>query len=361
MSKKPATKVDSSLWRQINLFRNQMLDDVLTEIGEKYNISAEELLKKAVRRFKRDYFPALANDEALFFQEYDRFLINDKPPFPKEWMKRDKRLWSVIGNSKSHFIPVINHLCETAFKYKESRELSTKFDIGPNNVLVKPDYEVLTKKLGVSESTVRAYVAAFIKFGIIGEVGQDSHHIMIYSIGRFIKWEGNKHRLVLFITKGMMKELRAFTIRKNDAHNKAENRTRVSENIPTKSSQITDQRQATINTNKKQLMDLPKGYNPQIDEVINYFIHSVKTHRGIIPVIAKGKARGVIKSLLRQIDDADELKACIDFYATDNSNNTKFERANINITMWLSENSFNKFRASRTSKYADIDARAIRC
>ena len=81
----------------------------LEEIKDKDIDSTFTYRREVVRQFKKSVRKAVEEFLKSFDHEYELELRRDNDMFPTKWMTKDKALWSVIGNRKSIFIPLLNY------------------------------------------------------------------------------------------------------------------------------------------------------------------------------------------------------------------------------------------------------------
>jgi hypothetical protein len=145
-------------------------------------------------------------------------------------MSKDKALWSVIGDEKSIFIRLLNHLWSSRLSINESKQFSIRLGAGKAEmtngegeqatrdfVLIREiDYKVLGRELNTSKSTIYNYIKAFVRPGILKQLRKDGPRgKIVYAVGYFQPFKTkNKSgfKYIPFVNGKMKPALRKFNV-----------------------------------------------------------------------------------------------------------------------------------------------------
>ncbi|HUK99780.1 MAG TPA: hypothetical protein VLX29_02875 [Nitrospirota bacterium] len=202
----------------------------IEEVKDKGNDFTFSIRREVVRQFKKIHKQAVEEFFKSFDLEYAHELRRDGDVFPMVWMTNDKELWSAIGNKKSIFIPLLNHLWSSRMNINDSKRLSIQLGAGKAKMTTRKgeqvtrdfifiegiDYEDLGKKVNASKSTIYNYIRALVKQGILIQFGKDgSRGRMVYAMGYFLPYktrDKSGFKQLPFVNEKMKHALREFNV-----------------------------------------------------------------------------------------------------------------------------------------------------
>lgn len=155
--------------------------------------------------------------EATFPVEFGRAKKEEDWPKSLGWMQKDKKIWAMM-NRWEHFAPLLNLMKRKHLNHEDSQTLAEKIGKGKGLILLpRLNFESIAKELKISTGTVKKYVAALVKIGVLQMVQRPcpGQHAM-YAIGywhEFKNKKGKGFKAVYFLkdSKEMRIALAAFT------------------------------------------------------------------------------------------------------------------------------------------------------
>jgi hypothetical protein len=157
----------------------------------------KKLRNKAVQEL-RQALPDLA-------KYLDSLEIKDKRGWPPKWMGQKGIRANLKRKGNRHFVELYGMLREDRKKAGDAQD--------GDPVLVKPDFEAIGRRTGLSQRQVNRYLAEMARWGIVEKKGRDGERgQMLYSMGYWAKGRSKFPRPVYWLknTPRMVEALKRF-------------------------------------------------------------------------------------------------------------------------------------------------------